>query len=48
MTDAPNIRFGYYVLLVVYAFMAAFSVIVIRRLTRAPLPAALTESGDES
>ena len=43
VTDAPNIRFGYYLLLLVYAFMAMFSVIVIRRLARAPLPAALTE-----
>jgi cytochrome d ubiquinol oxidase subunit I len=43
VTDAPNIRFGYYLLLVVYAFMALFSVIVIRRLTRAPLPAEVTE-----
>jgi cytochrome d ubiquinol oxidase subunit I len=41
VTDAPNIRYGYYLLVLVYAFMAVFSVIVVRRLTRAPLPAEL-------
>jgi cytochrome d ubiquinol oxidase subunit I len=46
VTDAPNIRFGYYLLLTVYAFMALFSVIVVRRLTRTPLPEALAEPGD--
>ncbi|MDQ1456179.1 MAG: cytochrome bd ubiquinol oxidase subunit, partial [Actinomycetota bacterium] len=43
VTDAPNIRFGYYLLLVVYAFMAGFAVIVVRRLTSAPLPEELVE-----
>jgi cytochrome bd ubiquinol oxidase subunit I len=41
VTDAPNIRFGYYLLLVVYAVMAVFTVLVLRRLARAPLPAGL-------
>ena len=45
VTGAPNIRFGYYLLLVVYAFMAAFTLIVLRRLVRAPLPAGL---GDDA
>jgi len=43
VTDAPNIRFGYFLLLVVYAVMAVFAVIVVRRLTSTPLPEALTE-----
>lgn len=43
VTDAPNIRFGYYLLLTVYAFMALFTVIVVRRLTQAPLPPELSE-----
>jgi cytochrome d ubiquinol oxidase subunit I len=46
VTDAPNIRYGYYLLLVVYAFMALFTVIVLRRLMRAPMPAELVESLD--
>lgn len=46
VTDAPNIRFGYYLLLLVYAFMAVFTVIVVRRLTRAPLPAELLTQSD--
>jgi cytochrome d ubiquinol oxidase subunit I len=46
VTDAPNIRYGYYLLLVVYAFMALFSVIVIRRLVASPLPAELTTVDD--
>ncbi len=37
VTDAPNIRYGYYLLIVVYAFMAAFALVVLRRITRAPL-----------
>lgn len=44
VTDAPNIRFGYYLLIAVYAVMALFSVIVLRRLTSTPLPAELVES----
>jgi len=48
VTDAPNIRFGYYLLLVVYAFMGLFTVIVLRRLTREPLPAELLESLNDS
>jgi cytochrome d ubiquinol oxidase subunit I len=46
VTDAPNIRFGYYLLIVVYAFMGVFTVIVLRRLKQAPLPVALSESED--
>jgi len=46
VTDAPNIRFGYYLLLVVYAFMAVFTVVVLRRLVRAPLPAELGGPGE--
>ena len=38
VTDAPNIRFGYYLLLAVYAVMGVFTVIVLRRLARIPLP----------
>jgi cytochrome d ubiquinol oxidase subunit I len=41
VTDAPNIRFGYFLLLAVYAVMAAFTVIVLRLLMRAPLPSDL-------
>ena len=41
VTDAPNIRFGYFLLLAVYAVMAAFTVIVLRRLMHAPLPSDL-------
>ena len=43
VTDAPNIRFGYYLLLVVYAFMTAFTLVVLRRLTSAALPEELLE-----
>jgi hypothetical protein len=42
----PNIRFGYYLLLVVYAFMAVFTVVVLRRLVRAPLPVELGGPGE--
>jgi cytochrome d ubiquinol oxidase subunit I len=44
VTDAPNIRYGYYLLLAVYAVMAVFTVIVLRRLMRVPLPDELGES----
>ncbi len=44
VTNAPNIRFGYYLLLMVYAFMAVFTIIVLRRLMRVPLPPELTEA----
>jgi cytochrome bd ubiquinol oxidase subunit I len=43
VTDAPNIRYGYYLLLAVYAVMAVFTVIVLRRLMRVPLPDELGE-----
>ncbi len=45
VTDAPNIRFGYFLLLAVYATMAAFTVLVLRRLARTPLPAELGGDG---
>jgi cytochrome d ubiquinol oxidase subunit I len=45
VTDAPNIRFGYFLLVAVYAVMAVFTVIVLRRLMRAPLPSDL---GDDA
>jgi cytochrome d ubiquinol oxidase subunit I len=50
VTDAPNIRFGYFLLLTVYAFMGVFTVIVLRRLARTPLPPELVEAlaSDES
>jgi len=47
VTDAPNIRFGYFLLLIVYAVMAACTVIVLRRLMRAPLPAELVSQSRE-
>ncbi len=53
VTDAPNIRYGYFLLLAVYAFMGVFTLIVLRRLMRTPLPDELTaalssESGAEA
>ena len=45
VTDAPNIRFGYYLLLVVYAAMAACTLLVLRRLARVPLPEGLAAEG---
>jgi cytochrome bd ubiquinol oxidase subunit I len=48
VTDAPNIRFGYYLLLTVYAFIAVFTMIVLRRLMRVPLPEGLGEAGEEA
>jgi cytochrome d ubiquinol oxidase subunit I len=44
VTDAPNIRWGYYLLLAVYSGMALFAFIVLRRLARVPLPAEIRES----
>jgi cytochrome bd ubiquinol oxidase subunit I len=44
VTNAPNIHWGYYLLLAVYSSMAAFAFIVLRRLARIPLPAAIEES----
>jgi cytochrome d ubiquinol oxidase subunit I len=43
VTDAPNIRYGYFLLLAVYATMAVFAFIVLRRLARVPLPPELAE-----
>jgi cytochrome d ubiquinol oxidase subunit I len=45
VTDAPNIRFGYFLLIAVYAVMATFAFIVLRRLARIPLP--LDERAEE-
>ena len=38
VTAAPNIRYGYYALLVFYPVLTAVTVWVLRRLARAPLP----------
>jgi cytochrome d ubiquinol oxidase subunit I len=38
VTSAPNIRYGYFLLIVVYAFMTLFAITVLRRLARQPLP----------
>jgi cytochrome d ubiquinol oxidase subunit I len=44
VTTAPNIRWGYFLLLAVYTSMAAFAIIVLRRLARVPLPAEVRET----
>jgi cytochrome d ubiquinol oxidase subunit I len=44
VTNAPNLRWGYYLLLTVYSSMAVFAFIVLRRLARIPLPTAIDES----
>lgn len=39
VTDAPGIRYGYYMLLVVYTLLTVATVVALRRLARTPLPA---------
>ncbi len=46
VTDAPNIRFGYFLLVAVYACMGMFTLIVLRRLTKQPLPPELVAELD--
>ena len=43
VSSAPGLRFGLYVLLVVYALMTVATVYVLRRLARRPLPVAPQE-----
>jgi cytochrome d ubiquinol oxidase subunit I len=43
VTTAPNIRYGYFLLVAVYSVMAVATFYVLRRFTRAPLPADLNE-----
>src|SRR5207237_8852108 len=46
--DAPGIRFGYFLLLLVYTTLATATVFVLRRLARVPLPLPLADLEDES
>lgn len=46
VTDAPGIRWGYFLLLAVYGAMAIATVTVLRRLARIPLPPGIAEEGD--
>ena len=43
VSSAPGLRFGLYVLLVVYTLMTVATVYVLRRLARRPLPVAPQE-----
>jgi cytochrome d ubiquinol oxidase subunit I len=45
VTDAPGIRWGYFLLLAVYATLTVATVFVLRRLARVPLPT--REAGEE-
>ncbi|MCU1428382.1 MAG: cydA [Actinomycetia bacterium] len=45
VTDAPGIRWGYFLLLAVYATLAVATVFVLRRLARVPLP--MREAGEQ-
>jgi cytochrome d ubiquinol oxidase subunit I len=38
VTDAPGIRWGYFLLIAVYTALAVATVYVLRRLARIPLP----------
>jgi cytochrome bd-type quinol oxidase subunit 1 len=38
VTDAPNIRFGFIGLVLLYVALFTFTVLVLRRLARVPLP----------
>jgi cytochrome d ubiquinol oxidase subunit I len=45
VTSAPNIRLGYYLLLLIYAALTVTTILALRRLGRVPLPdVALAES----
>lgn len=45
VTDAPNIRYGYYALLAFYPLLTLATVFVLRRLARTPLPDVPATSG---
>ncbi|MGQ0823910.1 MAG: cytochrome ubiquinol oxidase subunit I [Actinomycetota bacterium] len=46
VTDSPNIRYGYFLLVAVYVVLAVATYVVLRRLARVPLP--VESSGDEA
>jgi cytochrome d ubiquinol oxidase subunit I len=47
VTDAPGIRYGYFALLVVYAALTVGTILALRKVASAPMPAIATAPADE-